>query len=95
MEDGFKLLDWEGLGINITHLRFADGIVVMAESMEALSTMLADLNSVSRQVGLKMNMDKTKVMSNVHVRPTPVLVGSSVLEVVDEYIYLGPTVWVR
>ena len=97
MEDAFKLLDWEGLGINIngeyiTHLRFADDIVVMAESMEALSTMLEDLNRVSQQVGLKMNMDKTKVMSNVHVRPTPVLVGSSVLEVVDEYIYLGQTV---
>ena len=37
-------------------------------------------------------MDKTKVMSNVNVRPTPVLDGGSVLEVVDEYIYLGQTV---
>lgn len=97
VEDAFKLLEWKGLGINIngeyiTHLRFADDIVVMAESLKDLSTMLDGLNRVSQQVGLKMNMDKTKIMSNVHVPPTPVLVGSSMLEVVDEYVYLGQTV---
>ncbi|CAG9136986.1 unnamed protein product [Plutella xylostella] len=75
MEDVFKLLDWEELGINIngeyiSHLRFADDIVFMAESLEDLSKMLQDLNRVSQQVGLKMNMDKTKV-------------SNSILEVVD------------
>ncbi|PZC74016.1 hypothetical protein B5X24_HaOG208430 [Helicoverpa armigera] len=97
MEDAFKLLEWQGLGINIngeyiTHLRFADDIVVMAKSMEELSMMLDGLDRVSQRVGLKMNMDKTKIMSNVHVQPTPVSVGSSVLEVVDSYIYLGQVV---
>ena len=97
LEDAFKLLEWQGFGINIngeyiTHLRFADDIVVMAESLEDLGTMLEDLNRVSQQVGLKMNMDKTKVMSNVHVVPTPVSVGNSTLEVVDGYVYLGQTV---
>jgi hypothetical protein len=52
LEDMFKLLDWRGFGINIngeymTHLRFADVIVVMAETLEDLSTMLEDLNRVS------------------------------------------------
>ncbi|KAA5586822.1 reverse transcriptase family protein, partial [Pseudomonas aeruginosa] len=94
LEDSFKLLEWQGLGINIngeyiTHLRFADDIVVMAESLEDLGRMLGDLSRVSQQVGLKMNMDKTKIMYNVHVAPTIVTVGSSTLEVVDEYIYLG------
>lgn len=97
LEDVFKLLEWDGLGINIngeymTHLRFADDIVVMAETLEDLSRMLDDLSRVSQQVGLKMNMDKTKVMLNSHVVPTPVKVGSSTLEVVDEYIYLGQKV---
>ncbi|KAA5608736.1 reverse transcriptase family protein, partial [Pseudomonas aeruginosa] len=97
LEDSFKLLEWQGLGINIngeyiTHLRFADDIVVMAESLEDLGRMLGDLSRVSQQVGLKMNMDKTKVMYNVHVAPTIVTVGSSTLEVVDEYIYLGQAV---
>ncbi|WP_419894688.1 reverse transcriptase domain-containing protein, partial [Proteus faecis] len=44
LKDDFKLLEWKGCGINIngeyiTHLRFADDIVVMAESLENLSTM--------------------------------------------------------
>ncbi|KAI8433320.1 hypothetical protein MSG28_015365 [Choristoneura fumiferana] len=88
----FKLLEWKGLGINIngeyniTHLRFSDDIVVvMAKSMEELSTMLQGLNRVSQRVGLKMNRDKTKVMSNVHVVPTPILVENLILEVVDAY----------
>ena len=97
LEDVLKLLDWTGLGINIngeyiTHLRFADDIVVMAESMEDLGTMLNDLSRVSQLVGLQMNMDKTKVMSNAHVIPVPVLVGNAILEVVDHYVYLGQTV---
>ena len=97
MEDAFKLLEWQGLGINIngeyiTHLRFADDIVVMAKSMEELSMMLDGLDRVSQRVGLKMNMDKTKIMSNANVVPTPVSVGNSVLEVVDSYVYLGQVV---
>ncbi|CAG4942460.1 unnamed protein product [Parnassius apollo] len=97
LEDVFKLLDWKGYGINIngeyiTHLRFADDIVLMAESLEDLSTMLNDLNSASQRIGLKMNMDKTKIMFNVHVTPMPVVVGSTMLEVVDEYVYLGQIV---
>ncbi|KAI8420370.1 hypothetical protein MSG28_008887 [Choristoneura fumiferana] len=50
LEDAFKVLDWKGRGINInggyfTRLRFADDIVVMAETMEDFSAMLADLSS--------------------------------------------------
>ena len=51
LEDVFKLLEWDGLGINIngeyiTHLRFADDIVIMAESLEHLNAMLSDLSIV-------------------------------------------------
>lgn len=97
LEDVFKLLDWNGFGINIngeyiTHLRFADDIVIMAESLEELNTMLSDLSIVSQQVGLKMNMDKTKIMYNVHVAPVPVIVGNDTLKVVDHYVYLGQIV---
>jgi hypothetical protein len=42
---------------------------------------------VSQQVGLKMNMDKTKIMSNSRVVPTLIEVGNSTLEVIDQYIY--------
>ena len=97
LEDIFKLLDWSRLGININgeyinHLRFADDIVIMAETLEDLSTMLNDLSRVSAGVGLKMNKDKTKIMSNSLVVPTSVVVDGSALEVVDEYVYLGQIV---
>ena len=39
-----------------------------------------------------MNMEKTKIMSNVHVVPVPVVVGNDTLEVVDHYNYLGQIV---
>ena len=39
-----------------------------------------------------MNMEKTKIMCNAHVVPTPISVESSVLEVVDSYVYLGQVV---
>lgn len=68
------------------HLRFAEDILVTAKSMEELSTIFDGFNRVSQWVGLKMNMDKTKVMSNLRVVTAPVMVESSVLEVVDAYI---------
>ncbi|CAH2227326.1 jg17697 [Pararge aegeria aegeria] len=47
---------------------------------------------VSQQVGLRMNMSKTKIMSDAHVPLHPIIVGSSALEIVEEYIYLGHTI---
>ncbi|CAH0731533.1 unnamed protein product, partial [Brenthis ino] len=97
LEDVFKTLDWNGCGININgkymkHLRFADDIVIMAETLQDLEEMLNSLGDSSRRVGLGMNLDKTKIMSNCHVSPRPVIVNGAVLEVVQEYIYLGQTI---
>lgn len=47
-----------------SHLRFADDIVLMAESLEELKRMLDDLATASQQIGLKINLDKTKIMIN-------------------------------
>ncbi|XP_045449649.1 uncharacterized protein LOC123658254 [Melitaea cinxia] len=60
--------------------------------LEDLSTRLERLNSVSQRVGLKLNMDKTKIMSNAHVAHTPVRIENTVLGVVDHYIYLGQSI---
>ena len=94
LEDMFKTLDWKGKGINIngeyiSHLRFADDIVLMAESLEELNQMLDGLASASRCIGLGMNLDKTKVMINGHIDPGPVVVHGHLLEIVSEYTYLG------
>ncbi|KAJ8727619.1 hypothetical protein PYW07_001738 [Mythimna separata] len=74
LEDIFKILEWIGRGINVNgeyiiHLQFADDIIVMAETTEELRTMLSDLSRAFERVGLKMNMDKTKLMVNIHVAP--------------------------
>ncbi|KAM3967159.1 LOW QUALITY PROTEIN: adenosine deaminase, tRNA-specific 1 [Aphomia sociella] len=53
-----------------------------------LNTMVNDLNVDSQKICLRMNMDKTKVMSNVHASPMLVIVENTVLETV----YLGQLV---
>jgi hypothetical protein len=72
MEDMFRTWNWEGRGINIngeyiSHLQFADDIVIMAETLKDLQLMLNDLADSSARIGLQMNLDKTKVMLNEHV----------------------------
>lgn len=94
LEDMFKTLDWKEKGLNIngeqlSHLRFADDIVLMAESLQELEEMLTTLADASRRIGLGMNIEKTKVMVNRIASPGPVVVNGVPLEVVDEYIYLG------
>ena len=87
-------MQWKGRGINIngeyiSHLRFADDIAIMAETLQELQQMLNDLADSSVRIGLRMNFDKTKVMFNEHVLPEPVAVHGAVLEVVQKYVYLG------
>ncbi|RVE40475.1 hypothetical protein evm_014875 [Chilo suppressalis] len=96
MEDMFKTLNWKRHGINIngeriSHLRFADDIVIMAETLQDLQQMLNDLADSSIRIGLRMNLDKTKVMFNEHVLPEPIAIHGAVLEVVQKYVYLGQT----
>jgi hypothetical protein len=53
--------------------------------------MLNDLADSSIRIGLRMNLDKTKVMFNEHVLPEPIAICGAVLEVVQKYAYLGQT----
>ncbi|CAH2104674.1 unnamed protein product [Euphydryas editha] len=83
----------KGFGININveyinHLRFADDIILKAESREVLIIMLSDFDEDYQQVGIRMNMDKKKIISNDYVVPTPISLGNSALKVVHEYNYL-------
>lgn len=92
IEHTFKNLDWELKGINIngemlSHLRYADDIVIFAETHEEISNMLQEVKEVSACVGLRMNMGKTKIMANFDVPQT--YIDSVEIETVNEYIYLG------
>lgn len=95
LEDVIKTLAWDRTGINIhgvflSHLRFADDIVLFAETLEELQVMVESLYHASLKIGLKMNMSKTKVMTNISSESIPtIMVGNEVLEVVEQYVYLG------
>ena len=64
LEKVFRKLRWEKKGIkigseNLTHPRFADDIIIFANSMEKFQEMLHELNQASLEVGLSMNLKKT------------------------------------
>jgi hypothetical protein len=59
----------------------------MAETPQGLQLMLKDLADSSTRIGLRMNLDKTKVMFNEHVLPEPIAICGAVLEVVQKYVY--------
>ena len=51
-------------GRNINHLRYADDTTLMAESEEELESLLMEVKEESEKVGLKPNIQKTKIMAS-------------------------------
>ena len=51
-------------GRNINNLRYADGSTLMAESEEELKSLLIKVKEESKKVGLKLNIQKTKIMAS-------------------------------
>ena len=51
-------------GININNLRYADDIVFMAESVKELKSLLMKVKEESEKAGLKLNIQKTKIMAS-------------------------------
>ena len=49
---------------NINHLRYADDTTLMAESEEELKSLLMKVKEKSEKVGLKLNIQKTKIMAS-------------------------------
>ena len=53
-------------GRNINNLRYADDTTLMAESKEELKSFLMKVKEESEKVGLKLNIQKTKIMASGH-----------------------------
>ena len=51
-------------GKNINNLRYADDTILMAESQEELKTLVMKVKEESEKVGLKLNIQKTKIMAS-------------------------------
>jgi hypothetical protein len=94
LEEVFRRVNLEGKGINIngeylSHLRFADDIVLISHSASELENMIEALHAESLKIGLKMNMKKTKVMFNSHIVEGNIRMAGQTIEIVNEYTYLG------
>ena len=72
---------------NINNLRYADGTTFMAESKEELKNLLMKLKEESEKVGLKLNIQKTKIMASSPITSWQID-GEPVGAVVD-FIFLG------
>ena len=49
---------------NINNLRYADDIILMAESEEELKSLLMEVKEESQKAGLKLNIQKTKIVAS-------------------------------
>ena len=74
-------------GRNINNLRYADDSDLMAESEEALKSLLMKVKEESENVGLKLNIQKTKIMASGAI--TSWKIDGGTLETVADFIFLG------
>ena len=68
---------------NISNLRYADDIILIAESIEELKSLLMKVKEESEKVGLKLNIQKTKIMASGPI--TSWEIGG---ETVSDFIFL-------
>ena len=72
---------------NINNLRYADNTTLMAESEEELKSLLMNVKEESEKVGLKLNIQKTKIMA-----PGPIIswqIDGETMETVADFILGG------
>ena len=74
-------------GRNINNLRYADDTTLMAESGEELKSLLMKVKEESKKVGLKLNIQKTKIMASGPI--TSGEIDGETLETVSNFIFLG------
>ena len=71
---------------NINHLRYADDTTLMAESEEELKSLLIKVKEESEKVGLKLNIQKTKIMASGPI--TSWEIDGETVETVADFIFL-------
>ena len=74
-------------GRNISNLRYADDNTLMAESQEELKSLLMKVKEESEKVGLKLNVQKTKIMASSPI--TSWQIDGETMETVRDFIFLG------
>ena len=75
------------LGGYLNNLRYADDTILMAENEEELKSLLMKVKEESEKVGLKLNIQKTKIMASGCV--TSWQIDAETMETVTDFIFLG------
>ena len=75
-------------GRNINNLRYADDTTLMAESEEELKSFLMKVKEESEKVGLKLNIQKTKIMASDPI--TSRQIDGETMKTVTEFIFGSP-----
>ena len=75
-------------GRNINNLKYVDDTTIMAESEEELKSLLMKVKEASEKVGLKLNIQKTKIMASGPI--TSWQIGGETVETMADFlIFLG------
>ena len=74
-------------GRNVNNLRYEDDTSLMAESKEELKSLLIEMKEESEKVGLKLNIQKTKIMASGPI--TSWEIDGETVETVADFIILG------
>ena len=74
-------------GRNINNLRYADDTTLMTESEKELKSLLMKVKKEREKVGLKLNIQKTKIMASGPI--TSWQIGGETVETVADFIFLG------
>ena len=74
-------------GRNINNLRYADDTTLMAKSEEELKNLLMKVKEESKNVGLKLNIQKTKIMASSTI--TSWQINGATVETVADFIWRG------
>ena len=75
-------------GRNINNLRYADDTTLMAESEEEWKSLLMKVKEENENVGLKLNIQKTKIMASDPI--TSWEIDGETVETVSDFIFLAP-----
>ena len=74
-------------GRNISNFQYADDITLMVESEEELKSLLMKVKEASEKAGLKLNIQKTKIMASGPI--TSWQIDGETMETVADFIFLG------
>ena len=81
-QDGIKIV-----GRNVNNLRYTDDTTLMAENREELKSLLMKVKEESEKVGLKLNIQKNKIMASGPI--TSWEIDGETVETVSDFIFLG------